>query len=323
MNKLRGQPQEMNRRLEQMMPYAVIAVLLIVGYFILFHTGNNTAQAQVNPGRVGEAVVEQITGAATERSAEIAEVEAELEDPGSTGMDFEEEEIDITPSEDMAGDSVELIEEPEEEMVSVMDFSLSSEGLGGKYINDLDQEELSQYLFQLEDTQGDPRCVNQLIPILQRFQVMTSPPRSWMHLEEDETPPWLSESRRYSPFDPVGGGGGAAPSMLGHPIPPFPPIERGVDYVETGLTAQQVARSIKLVGVMGEAGDYMAILSAYGEDVVLNVGDEVITRENQTFIVEEISQTGVRIMNQARPQDKGLIQFVEQELSGIEISISN
>jgi len=299
-------------------PYAAIVAVLIISYFVLFHTGLgsiNSAQAQVNLGKVGEVVVDTVTEAATEKQAELNEATGELESPGSTAEEGEGggEEVPVG----QPADSGTAKGEPTDTGPGSA-YYMSREGLGGKNITELNEQELATYILQLTEVGGNTEYLELAMPIMERFQVMVSPPEV---ITEEGV--WLSGTRRYSPFDPVGGGPTKVAGPATKPIPPFQPMEELAGKKGPEITAEQAARAIKLVGVMGEEGEYFAILNILGDEKIVRVGDELGPYLEQTYTVLEISLDAVKIANIAYPSDVGIVSFVERDVSGIiEFSIS-
>jgi len=297
-------------------PYAAIFAVLIISYFVLFHTGLgsiNSAQAQVNLGKVGEVVVDTVTEAATEKQGELSEATGELESPGSTVEEGEGEEIPV----DLPADAAPAKGEPLDTGPGSA-YYMSREGLGGKNITELNDQELATYILRLTEVSGNISYLGLAMPIMKRFQVMVSPPE-----DITEQGVWLSGTRRYSPFDAIGGGPSKVTGLAVRPVPPFQPLEDIVDKKGPEITAQQAARAIKLVGVMGQEGEYFAILNIIGDEKIVRVDDELGPYLDQTYRVMEISMDAVRIANVAYPNDVGIVSFVERDVSGIiEFSIS-
>jgi len=310
-------------KLTSAVPYIAIIAVVAVGYFVLFHTGVgsiNSAQAQVNPGRIGDAIVDTVTGAAAESEAELSEAMGELEDTGpDMGLEEGSEIAVDVPSAEL------------EEMVEIMEelytgegsaYFTSREGLGGKKLIELSQAELAADLLNLSEIGGNLQYLGLALPIMTRFQAMVSPP-----YEIGQDKPWLvSGTRRYSPFDMITVGRPVTQPNVTGPIPPIhSPYEdeEGPDD-RPEISAVQVAQALKLVGVMGEADGYFAIINAQGSESIYRAGDKMGPYMNQTYIVTEITLDAVRIVNNAFPSDTAMIQFFERDISGIrEFSISN
>lgn len=328
MNKLPGNNSDRQIQIARLIPYLSIGVLLVASYFILFHSGTGfmqSAQAQVDVGRVGEQIVETVTEAAGERQGELAEAEQEMADPGITEDEEEPMEVpeEIAPEDLPPGESAEP-EEEEREPVYIgpeSPYYTSSEGLSGSSLESLPSDELRTLLLMLPQMQGNEGALDTLMPIIQRFQLMIQPPLAYERFEGE--PPWMSDSARYSPFDPVGLQ--PPPPRSQRPVPPFRPIP-GVEGPTQGpdITAQMVANNINLVGVMGEEGEYLAILDIGGDQKVVSVGDEIGRRGEYAYLVDEISFGQVRIVREGRPEDTGIIFFTEQAGAGgvQEISIA-
>jgi len=332
MNKLPQNTNDLHGKVARLWPYLTIAALIVVSYLVLFHTDlwrMSPAQAQVNVGKVGEAVTEQVTGAAAEHNADLSQAEAATESGETPQASTPQTE---TPAE---GEAVPSIGEPIGESAqaggegeaaappSAESYSISSEGVGGRKLIDLTNEEIRQGLLDLTDVGGSEQIADALMPIILRFKIMVSPPENYGQLPDTQLP-WKSTSTRYSPFDPVGVRT-AQPAGAGHPIPPFPPVVSTTpETTRARITAQQVADNIKLKGVMGEAGDYLAILTLPTGEKIVKVGDEIGTLQDITFIVDDISLNSVRIRNTKKEDDKGVIQFVEEESIGVtEFSMSS
>jgi hypothetical protein len=222
---------------------------------------------------------------------------------------------EIAPGNLPPGESAEP-EEEEGEPIYIgpeSPYYTSSQGLGGMELEDLSADELRALLLRLPQLQGMESALNTLVPVLQRFQLMIQPPLTLDDFHGE--PPWMSTSTRYSPFDPVGL---QPPTMRRQrPVPPFQPIP-GVPAGPTGpdITAQMVANNINLVGVLGEAGSYLAILDIGGDQKVVGVGDEIGRRGEYAYVVDEISFGQVRIAREGRPEDTGIIFFTEQAGTG-------
>jgi len=218
----------------------------------------------------------------------------------------------------------ESAEEEEEEREPVYvgpgsPYYTSSEGIGGRELSELGTDELQVFLQRIPEAQGS---MDVLLAILERFQFMIQPPLDYEEFEG--SPPWESDAARYSPFDPVGLQ--TPVSRRARPVPPFQPIpgidggpERGPE-----ITAQLVANNLDIVGVMGEPGDYLAIIDVAGDQKVVAEGDEIGRRGEYAYLVDEISFGQVRIVRDGNPQDTGIIFFTEQQGGGgiAEISIS-
>lgn len=314
--------------LKRFAPYSLIFVLFLLGIFIVY-TGSalvNPARAQVNLGRVGEVVTDTVSEAAAERAGEIAEAELELEGPGEVIEVVPEEELPPPESAELEPQEPELTEEQARQISA--QYETSSEGIGGKNFRDLTDYELRQNLDDIINMlwgASSEELVSGLLPIFQRFQIMVSNPKE--QVDDWVQPPWDSGTRRYSPFDPPGISG--APPIGIRPVPAFlnpmgPGIVQGPDLQPT---AQQIALITVLKGVMGEPGSYFAILIPPGESTEIRVtqGDTIaswpIGDTPANYIVTEITLSGVKIINENRPAEVGLIQFAAR--TGIpEISIS-
>ncbi len=332
MNKLPQNTNDFHGKVSRLWPYLAIAALIVISYLVLFHTDllrMSPAQAQVNVGKVGEAVTEQVTGAAAEHNADLSQAEAATESgetpQASTPQTGTPAEGEAAPSigepigeSAQAGGEADAAAPP-----SAASYSISTEGIGGKKLIDLTNEEIRQGLLSLTDVGGSEQITNALMPIILRFKIMVSPPENYAQLPDSQLP-WKSTSTRYSPFDPVGVRT-SQPAGAGHAMPPFPPVVSTTpETTRPRITAQQVADAIKLKGVMGEAGDYLAILTLPTGEKIVKVGDEVGTLQDITFVVDEISLNSVRIRNVKKEDDKGVIQFVEEESIGVtEFSISS
>ncbi len=301
--------------------YAAVFVLAIAGYFVLFQPGFGvleSARAQVNPVRIGESVAETITehgGAssldtAAEQMAEEAVREQEAE--GIPGIEIPEE---LPP-----GESAEAAQVSIAGGVELPTYYISYEGLGGQDFRDMEDEELREALMLVPEVRGEARIADLMMPILRRFQVMTSPPTP--DPVGDEVPAWDSGMRRYSPFDALGRDGGTIPGPI-HSIPPFPPLDLGEGPVSPDEpTAGQVARMLTIVGIIGEPGNYRAIIAGGGQQRLFQVGDVVEATERTSFVVEEITMSAVVIANETRSGDRAPILFTESDpgISGISIS---
>lgn len=301
---------------------SVAALLLLAGWVVLFQPGYGivqSASAQVNIQKVGEAVTETVGEAAGQSAQNLAGGEPSAPEQGEESA-AGPEGIVLNPPENVPGESAELA--PEEE-TKVYDtgpgsmYYIDCSMVGGPSIVDLDAETLRAQIAQIETVASAPEpartaMIDTLFPILRRFQDMVSPPWDIKSLKEGESPPWLlADSRRYSPFDVVGGGG--PPAAAGKPVPPFPPLEQ-VGGQQPQVTSAQVASALRLVGVVGEPGSYLAVLRGPGgEELRLGVGDEVTRQGDAVFIVTDISLAAVRIANRARPNDQALVQFVSRE----------
>jgi len=326
MNTFPGNNGDRRAMLLRLLPYAGILVLLVAGYFVLFHSGLGSmpsAQAQVNYPRIGEQVVEGVTEAAAEHEAGLAGAGREVEAPGSAEV-VEEREPEAVPSRELPpGESAEPeAEEAKGPPVYVGPGSLyytSSEGIGGKSFADLEPQELREFLMSIPEIGGSVTQVDSLMPLLLRFQTMAKPSEPY---PQAGVPPWQSGWRRYSPFDPIGGPATAI-APRARAVPPFPPLVRVEGREVRGPTAQQVADALRLVGVMGEPGAYLVILSGFGYEKVLTVGEEIHRIGDFAYVVTDISLGEVRIARVGKPDDVGLIQFTPREGSGIsELSIT-
>ncbi len=319
----------MHDKLGRIAPYATIVILLVVSYFALFHSGNGfmqTASAQTQPGRIGEAITDTVTGAAAEHSGDIAEVEAELDSPASMEEETEPagppeiDEADLPP-----GESAELgVDAGGQTVIDIREgtpYYTNAEGVGGNEFIEMDEDEIRLILMEVDAIMGSEAIVNSLMPLVLRFQEMVSPPVDPRTFGEN--PPWTSESRRYSPFDPVGIQGG--PIRRSEAVPPFRNPLPGIDVVvdQPEINAEMVAQSISLVGVIGEPGSYQAILTAFGYERRVAIGDEVITISEKTYIISDISLLNIIITDNSNERDTAVIPFIEQERAGIaEMSFS-
>ena len=336
MNRL-SEKKNKQEKLGGLLPYAGIAALVVASYFVLFHTGvvlMPSAQAQgVDVGRIGEQAVGQVAEAAGEHEAQLGQTEQELAKPEAAEGAAEPagEGAVATPGELPPGETAEPVAAERGTPVFVgqgSPYYASSEDLGGTRLEDLGADELRGLLLQIPEIQAFRQVqireavVDVLLPCVQRFQVMIRPPVEYEGLTRQH-PPWLSEARRYSPFDPVGVQG--PPVARAHAVPPFRPIPGLEAAAERGpeITAQMVANNLELVGVMGELGHYLAIINVAGDQKVLGVGEEVGRRGEYAYMIDEISLGQVKIIREGRPEDAGIMFFTEREGSGIsEVSIS-
>jgi len=335
MSKLPVLKQKINAMgITRFVPYAIGLVVLIVGFMGL-RSGLGLvgpASAQVNVQRVGEAAAEQATGAprsSLEQAGEAATAApAEGENPaggevsaGGAG------ELVLNEPANVPGETAA----PADQTPAVVyetgpgtRFYVSEAGVGGVDIRDTDVPTLRSFFGQMELIAVQPEPIrNSLIElgtsIMSRFQAMVSPPWDPKWLQAGETPPWLADTHRYSPFDPVGGGGPTAGPTK--PVPPFPPLERTGGARQVEITAVQIAAGIELRGVLGEPGNYRAILRSGSTELNLGVGEDLVTIGDTTFVVTEVNLGSVRIASDKRPSDQALIQFVSR--AGIaDISIS-
>lgn len=309
-----------------LIPLFAIAILVIASGFVVFSSRSGLMQeasAQVNVPKIGEQVGQQVTESGGRTSLD----QAREEEPPTTEQELagEQEITTIAPPEDMPGETAEL---PGTEKTFVQydlgpgsPYYISREGIGGKRFTELTPDELYEQLSKVSMVAQQPEPARKimmeiLMPVMLRFQYMVSPKPE---LKPGEKEPWVSGARRYSPFDVVGGGG--PPVGPTKPVPPFPPLEQVGGLVSQGPSAQQVASAIRIIGILGEEGSYLAILNVAGVEKKVSVGDEVATVDESAFVVTEITMNAVRIANRARPADQGLIQFTSRK--GIaDISIS-
>ncbi len=314
--------------LKRFAPHAVILVMFLLGIFIIYSGSAliNPARAQVDLGRVGEVVTDTVSGAAAERAGEIAEAELELESPAEVIEEVPEEELPPPESIEVEPEEQEITEEQERAIIA--QYHTSSEGIGGKKFRDLNDFELRQNLDDIITMifgASNEAAVSGLLPIFQRFQVMVSSP--YEQIDDWNQPPWDSGARRYSPFDPPGIAG--APPIGIRPVPPFPnPLGVGVVRgPELTPTARQIAQLTVLKGVMGEPGSYFAILIPPDGRAEIRVteGDSIATwpvgDTPANYIITEITLSGVKIINENKPAEVGLVHF--RARTGMpEISIS-
>lgn len=313
-----------SRALLRLILPAVFGVLLVAGYLVLSQPGLGvlpSAQAQVNVQRIGESVAETVTEEGSKTSLDVAaeqtgeegeatEEEEEVQ-PGVEPIEFEEGELPPGETAELGGGEEEAFPLP----------SISTEGVGGTPIADLSPDEMREMLEELPETGGSKRVIDALMPILRRFQVMVSPPWSSPREFGAERKPWEADSRRYSPFDPVGQRTPGARARV-EAIPPFPGFggeERPGE--KEHPTVEQFVRTLSLRGVVGEPGNYRAIISGQGQERQFGVGEEIATVGDSVFVVKEITMNGVRIENAAFSGEEALLQFVER--TGIaDVSIS-
>lgn len=308
-------PQSNDRdKIARYVPFAAIVVLVVVSYFVLFQPGFgiiNQASAQINPVAIGEDLAEQLSETAGSTSlddaAEQPSEEAAPEDIFETG---DPPPVEISPPGGTGGGELR--------------YTISDEDVGGTDFKDLTPEEIRERLYLLPELRRNDVLIEKAMPILIRFQTMVKPPWEWT--EEDEEGPWESGARRYSPFDPVGlrdpSEGQGLPRFA---MPPFPPLdEEGGTTPRGEPTAHQVALASVVVGVLGEPGNFLAIIEGGGERRHLRIGDEIQATEITTFVVTEISPGGVIIQNISRTGDVGRIKFRagNEDISGITMSIS-
>jgi len=312
----------------RIIPVATIVVLLGAVYVFMFRSDPGlvqSASAQVNPQRIGESITQQIEQAP---KSSLESAGGQASPPPAAGETPAGEEIPVIPAENAPGETAQL-PAAESGAVNVSDtqpggkYYLDSEGVGGTKFTDLDAASVQALVLQIPDIARESPEVQRilldtLMPILLRFRTMVSPPKQFENIGTEQTVPWKSDSNRYSPFDIIGGGG--PPVGATQPVPPFPPLEQTGGPQEQGPNAQQVASAFKLVGIIGEPGNYQAILSG-PKELQVRVGDEFVTVGETTFMVADITIVAVRIVNKAQAGDQGLIQFVSRE--GIaDVSIS-
>jgi len=288
---------------------ASIAAFLTPGIGSLHPAG-----AQVNLQKIQEQTVGTISEGMSKTSLEQPQGE-ETPQPATP-----ESPQPTMPEQLPPGESAEDLAQPPAQTFDTGEGSpyyISCEGLGGKHIADLDSETMRSLLAQLPQVQGNQEILDTLMPIMERFQVMVRPP---MEKFEKGQEPWESGAKRYSPFDPAGGG---APPPRMTPVPPFPPIAQK----ETGKpreepTATDVASRLKLVGILGGEGNYVAILKMGTEEKRVSIGDELVRIGEAKFVIGDITLNAVKIINATRPTEPaGIVQFSgRQGISNISIS---
>ena len=307
-----------------MLPFVVVAIVIVAGYLAASYFGTiQSANAQVNYGRIGQTVTEQITENAGRSSLDQAggqPLEGAPEGAPSAGG-AEGVVLGGPGSFPPVGETAEPANEGAPPVTYDISpgsqYYTSSEDIGGQRVQDLAPATLRALVAQIPLVTSQPDenyrqlIIATLVPILERFQVMVRAPAQAGSFPVGKGP-WDSGSRRYSPFDIVGGGG--PPPGRSTPVPPFPPLQQeGGGQKAEGPTAADVASALKLVGVLGQPGNYTAILTGAGVEKRLAIGDEVGKIGDVVFIVTDISMSSVRIANQARPNDQGLIQFVSRQ----------
>ncbi len=296
------EPQSNDRdKAARYVPFAAIVVLAVVSYFVLFQPGFgiiNQASAQVNPVAIGEDLAEQLSETAGRTSLDEAAPEEEVED--------------VPPVE---------ISQPGGTWGGDQRYTISDENVRGTDFKDLTHEEIRERLYLLPELLGNDDLIDKAMSVLIRFQTMVKPPWEWT---EGEELIWESGARRYSPFDPVGMRNPPDPRLT-VPTPPFPPLEDDGGIIRTDEpTAHQAAMAAVVVGVLGEPGNFLAIIEGGGERRQLRLGDEIQATERTTFVVTEISPSGVVIQNISRTGDVGRINFgaSNEAISGITMSIT-
>lgn len=305
----RQQPQSNDQdKFARYVPFAAIVVLVVVSYFVMFQPGFgiiNEASAQINPVAIGEDLAGQLSETAGRTSLDDA-----VEQPAEEAAPVDILETGATPpSVGTAG--------------SELQYTISDADVGGTDFKDLTPEEIREHLYQLPELRGSDVLIDKAMPVLIRFQTMVKPPWEWTEEGDD---PVESGARRYSPFDPVGlRHGPRGPRVTPFAMPPFPPLEDTGGLPERGEpNAYEAALASVVVGILGEPGNFLAIIEGGGERRQLRIGDEIQATERTTFVVTEISPSGVTIQNIHRTGDIGRIKFRSgnEDISGITMSIS-
>jgi hypothetical protein len=322
--------------LPRVLPLAGLAITLVAGFFILFGSGYGGAQvasAQVNFPKIGEQVAGQVSESAGKSSVSQAPDQAAPPPTALAGetapgeMSAGMTESEVSTLEGIPGESATSSGAGDQVVYDTSPGSawyVNGEGVGSVKLTDLTTDQLLSEIQKIPEYAAAPdkakaTLLQTLMPILERFQVMVSPPIKLTELKPGEKPPWEAGNlRRYSPFDVVGGGG--PPPGKTTPIPPFPPLTQQ-NKPKNLVSASQLAAGLKLVGVLGEPGSYQAILTGAGMEKRLRVGDELTKVGEESFIISDITMSSVRISNKERPADQALVQFVSR--SGIaDVSIS-
>jgi hypothetical protein len=310
----------------RIIPVATIVVLLGAVYVFMFRSDLGLVQsagAQINPQRIGESITQQIEQAP---KSSLESAGGQASPPPAAAETPAGGEIPVIPAENAPGETAQPAETGAGTVYDTQPgsrFYVDSTGVGGTKFTDMDAASVQALVLQIPDIAKEAPEVQRmmldtLMPILLRFRTMVSPPKAFENVGAEGTVPWKSDSSRYSPFDTVGGGG--PPVGAAQPIPPFPPLEQVGGPQEQGPNAQQVASAFKLVGIIGEPGDYRAILTG-PKSLQVRIGDEFVTVGETVFTVADITFGAVRIVNKARAGDTGLIQFVSRQ--GIaDVSIS-
>lgn len=287
-------------------PVIVALIIGVIGLYLLFTPGfglTEVAVAQVDPTRIGETVTESVGESTRQETEKVSEAMSATEGPGET----EGEPVDEEPQGDIADNPEPADSDQQDPLAGV---EISAEGIGGKDITELTLPELYISLMKLDAVTE----VNYpfFIAIMARFQQMVRPPINTENFDLAENPPWISESRRYSPFDPVGTRP-PVPAMQTRPLPPFqnPEVIAGPRRPE--VTAAQVASAFRITGVMGEPGNYRAILVGLNQEKTVTTGDIVAQMEDLVFIVEEITLNNVKVIKEGNSSDFGLISFGGRE----------
>ncbi|HEX9745394.1 MAG TPA: hypothetical protein VGB30_08195 [bacterium] len=307
-----NKPGTIKANIFKAMPAIVFVILCLAGYLVVSSgMGIGSVNAQVNYGRIGESVTEQIDEAARETEQNYSEATSELE---SGTSDTEEQPVEETETEIPGlepGLPEGMMEDLDNYEIDEADLNVSSDGVGGKEITDMTVEELEAALLDLPAV--PPGAVPTLIPILTRFQEMVRPPWDLPDsTDENAMVPWKADARRYSPFDPAGVRNTQRDPRSANPSPPFPNPEGLTDLPSRPeINAAMIAANLRLRGVMGSEESFRAILAGGGQEKTVMVNDVIAEYEGVVFIVEEISLNRVKISNQARPSDNAFVTFVE------------
>jgi hypothetical protein len=322
--------------IQMVLPYALVSIVTAVCCYVLFGSGfgvTPSASAQVNMAKIGEQAAGQITENAGKASTDQAAAPPASQAPPPGAAPANPSAVSTPGSEavlnELEGSVGESAQAPGSEQ-TVYDttpsgaYYVNSEGVGGPALTELTRADFLAAIekvpeFQAAPPEAKPALLQSLIPVLFRFQVMVTPPKDYKEIRPGQKTPWSAGNlRRYSPFDIVGGGG--PPIGKTKPVPPFPPLVQ-LNEPKNVVTSSQIASGLKLVGVVGEEGHYLAILTGAGQEKRLAIGDEIIRIGDDSFIVSDITLSSVRISNKKRPADQALIQFVSRQ--GIEnVSIS-
>jgi hypothetical protein len=309
-------------------PYATIIVLVVASWFVLFQPGvgiMKSASAQANVEKIGEDAAESVTENAGRSSVDTATEQPPTEAPDETGAAGQAPvETGMPEGELPPGESAET-QPSTEEAESTRTYYLDYEGIGRPSFTELTPEQIESALYNIRETKQNEVFIAKLVPIMLRFQTMVKPP--WEYVEGGNLP-WDSGASRYSPFDTVGITGREPPVGRPEAIAPFPPLEQEAG-PSAGARGEPEAKDISaafiVVGILGEPGDFLAIVDGLGQRLQVRVGDEIPATANTSFVVTEISITmGVRIQNSKRESDTDIIHFAasDEKLSGVTLSMS-
>jgi len=266
------------------------------------------ASAQVNVGRIGESVIEQVGEAqqeATQNAAEAmgaTEGPEEVEEPGEVEIPIEGVEAGLPE-----GITEEMIEEAE--AFVAQRILPSPQGIDGPKFSELTIDQIRQGLLELDLVTPDQ--VEFLLPIALRFQAMIQPPIEYANLPKDVEKPWQAKNTsRFSPFDQPG---------ISNPIrtrsesvPPFRPLTGDIDSGgkdDKEPFVSHIVALTRLKGVIGTATGYRAIIEGAGYEKNVGVGDLLVEIGEFKFMVQDISLHEVKIIREDRPGDIGVISF--------------